>query len=152
MLTKGSAGKRAFCVPDGFAGRDLCVPNPGDCGGHVESHRRRVDIYSPDFDERACISPDGENGMKKWTGFAACVALACLVCGAARMSARPPDERGFDGKFFQEMRWRMIGPFRGGRVLGVTGVRGEPDVYYFGAVGGGVWKTNDGGAHLEPHF
>jgi hypothetical protein len=31
-----------------------------------------------------------------------------------------------------------------GRVLGVTGVRGEPEVYYFGAVGGGVWKTNDG--------
>ncbi len=45
----------------------------------------------------------------------------------------------------QSLRWRCIGPFRGGRSLAVTGVRGDANTYYFGAVGGGVWKTSNGG-------
>jgi photosystem II stability/assembly factor-like uncharacterized protein len=57
-----------------------------------------------------------------------------------------------DSKLFQEMRWRSIGPFRGGRALAVTGVRGQPDVFYFGAVGGGVWRTNDAGRTWNPIF
>ena len=48
------------------------------------------------------------------------------------------------------MKWRLIGPFRGGRVLAVTGVPGQPNTYYFGAVAGGVWKTTDGGASWQP--
>ena len=48
--------------------------------------------------------------------------------------------------FFKDgMSWRNIGPFRGGRSLTVSGVIGEPLTYYFGSVGGGVWKTDDGG-------
>jgi photosystem II stability/assembly factor-like uncharacterized protein len=53
---------------------------------------------------------------------------------------------------FSEMRWRLIGPFRGGRALGVTGVPGKPNEYYFGAVGGGVWKTVNAGQTWEPIF
>lgn len=43
------------------------------------------------------------------------------------------------------MKWRLIGPFRGGRAVAASGVAGEPNVYYFGGVDGGVWKTTDGG-------
>jgi photosystem II stability/assembly factor-like uncharacterized protein len=50
------------------------------------------------------------------------------------------------------LQWRQIGPFRGGRALAVTGVIGQPNTYYFGAVSGGVWKTVDGGQNWEPLF
>lgn len=55
-------------------------------------------------------------------------------------------------KLFGAMRWRQVGPFRGGRVLAVTGVTGEPNVFYFGAVAGGVWKSTDTGANWQPLF
>src|SRR5213594_2818601 len=54
--------------------------------------------------------------------------------------------------FFSEMKWRMIGPFRAGKVNAVAGVPGNPGVYYFGADGGGVWKTTDGGTVWKPIF
>ena len=50
------------------------------------------------------------------------------------------------------MRWRMLGPFRGGRVAAASGVRGRPNEFYFGAVNGGVWKTTDGGRVWAPIF
>ncbi|MGZ5022993.1 MAG: WD40/YVTN/BNR-like repeat-containing protein, partial [Chthoniobacterales bacterium] len=50
------------------------------------------------------------------------------------------------------MKWRQIGPFRGGRALAIEGVPGESNTYYFGAVAGGVWKTIDGGANWTPIF
>ena len=53
---------------------------------------------------------------------------------------------------YSGMRWRMIGPFRGGRSLTASGVRGQRDVYYFGAVGGGVWKTDNGAVTWTPVF
>ena len=43
------------------------------------------------------------------------------------------------------LRWRNIGPFRGGRVTAVAGMVSQPIVYYMGATGGGVWKTEDAG-------
>ncbi|HEX4633934.1 MAG TPA: glycosyl hydrolase, partial [Gemmatimonadales bacterium] len=48
------------------------------------------------------------------------------------------------------LRWREIGPFRGGRVDAVAGVVGQPLVYYMGVTGGGIWKTVDGGHTWEP--
>src|SRR5579872_6388223 len=50
------------------------------------------------------------------------------------------------------LRWRMIGPFRGGRTVAVCGIEGQPNVYYFGAVGGGIWKTTNGGLTWAPVF
>ena len=50
------------------------------------------------------------------------------------------------------LKWRLVGPFRGGRVITVAGVLSQPNTYYFGAVAGGVWKTMDGGNTWDPLF
>jgi photosystem II stability/assembly factor-like uncharacterized protein len=55
-------------------------------------------------------------------------------------------------QLLSEMKWRMIGPFRAGKVNAVAGVPGNAGVYYFGADGGGVWKTTDGGTVWKPIF
>ncbi len=55
-------------------------------------------------------------------------------------------------ELYDGLRWRMIGPHRGGRTVAVSGVEGQPNVYYFGGVGGGVWKTVNGGMTWEPIF
>jgi photosystem II stability/assembly factor-like uncharacterized protein len=57
-----------------------------------------------------------------------------------------------DPKLYQGMRWRLVGPFRGGRTVSVAGIPGNPNIYYFGSVGGGVWKTTNGGVTWNPIF
>src|SRR5215813_9439438 len=57
-----------------------------------------------------------------------------------------------DPSLYSGLRWRMIGPFRGGRSNAVSGIQGQPNVYYFGSVGGGVWKSTNGGETWEPIF
>src|ERR1700676_1840839 len=52
----------------------------------------------------------------------------------------------------QAMRWRLIGPHRGGRITSVSGVSSDPRVYYVGTPGGGVWKTEDAGQVWKPVF
>src|SRR5258707_9791953 len=61
--------------------------------------------------------------------------------------AQQPDAGQFSG-----LKWRLIGPFRAGRVTAVAGVPGDPNTYYFGTPGGGVWKTNDAGQVWQPIF
>jgi photosystem II stability/assembly factor-like uncharacterized protein len=55
------------------------------------------------------------------------------------------EQQLFKPQAFQSLSWRNIGPFRGGRTNAVTGVPGDPLTYYFGSVGGGVWKSTDAG-------
>jgi photosystem II stability/assembly factor-like uncharacterized protein len=52
---------------------------------------------------------------------------------------------GIDPALLKDLPWREVGPYRGGRVAAVTGVPSQPLTYWFGATGGGVWKTTDGG-------
>jgi photosystem II stability/assembly factor-like uncharacterized protein len=60
-----------------------------------------------------------------------------------------PSTQTYDEDLFSSVQWRSIGPFRGGRSCAVTGVPGKPNLYYFGAAGGGVWRTQDGGRYWE---
>src|SRR2546430_7288326 len=55
-----------------------------------------------------------------------------------------------DPKTYQDMRWRQVGPHRGGRSTAVAGVRTQPNVFYMGASGGGVWKTENFGVTWAP--
>ena len=73
--------------------------------------------------------------------------LAVSAASGASLAAQPLDPSLFSG-----LSWRLVGPFRGGRALTATGVPGEPNRFYFGAVGGGVWKTDNAGRTWEPIF
>ncbi|NOS92904.1 MAG: glycosyl hydrolase [Cyclobacteriaceae bacterium] len=71
--------------------------------------------------------------------------LALLVLCVAELHAQT-----IDSKYFDKLKWRNIGPARGGRSLGSSGSPGRPNEYYFGATGGGLWKTTDGGQEWFP--
>ncbi len=58
----------------------------------------------------------------------------------------------YDAGYFGEMRWRSIGPYRGGRTKCAAGVPGQPNVFYIGVCNGGVWKSNDYGGTWNPIF
>jgi photosystem II stability/assembly factor-like uncharacterized protein len=58
----------------------------------------------------------------------------------------------YDNSLYSGLRWRMVGPFRAGRVNAVTGAMGQPETFYFGSVGGGVWKTINAGRTWTPIF
>ena len=59
------------------------------------------------------------------------------------------DSQNFDESHYSGLEYRLVGPFRGGRSAAVTGVPNQPNLYYFGATGGGIWKTNNGGRQWE---
>jgi photosystem II stability/assembly factor-like uncharacterized protein len=77
-------------------------------------------------------------------------AIATAVLLSAQGGAPNAQGADIDPKLFQSLRWRNIGPVRGGRSIAASGVRGRRLEAYFGAVGGGLWKTADGGTTWNP--
>ncbi|MDH3270920.1 MAG: glycosyl hydrolase [Gemmatimonadota bacterium] len=77
------------------------------------------------------------------------IAFVSLSPGSADAQARSVDAV-LDSALLAGYQWRNIGPDRGGRSIAVSGVVGQPDLGYFGAVGGGLWKTVDGGENWFP--
>src|ERR1051326_7890890 len=95
-------------------------------------------------------------GLSRYRTAIACAALL-LVSAAARFGARADlaaqasaAADTIDQAVFSSFKWRSIGPDRGGRSIAVSGVKGRPREAYFGAVGGGLWKTIDRGNNWAP--
>jgi photosystem II stability/assembly factor-like uncharacterized protein len=81
------------------------------------------------------------------------IVAACLSSYHAAILRKNADGTSavpVDASLFSSLRWRNIGPNRGGRSIASAGVAGRPLEYYFGAVGGGLWKTTDGGTTWTP--
>ncbi|MBM4168110.1 MAG: glycosyl hydrolase [Ignavibacteria bacterium] len=72
--------------------------------------------------------------------------LAALVLGASPLATGQQKSIKYGTFLYKSMQWREIGPFRGGRSIAVAGHKDQKYTYYFGATGGGIWKTEDGGA------
>jgi photosystem II stability/assembly factor-like uncharacterized protein len=85
--------------------------------------------------------------MHRFGPSAATLALLSLMSGLCYAAVADVNQALIGG-----MQWRQIGPFRGGRVVAVSGVPGDPATWYFGAVGGGVWKSTDVGTSWKPMF
>jgi len=82
--------------------------------------------------------------MKKLLKRTLVLCFLVLLAGDYSLTAQTPDVDVLDG-----LEYRLVGPFRGGRSAAVTGVPGQPDLFYFGATGGGVWRTTNGGKTWE---
>lgn len=86
--------------------------------------------------------------MRRWFGLTALTLLA--LAGPAATAAMNAPVAALDP--ISGLHWRCIGPFRGGRSVAVTGVPGFPERFYFGAVGGGVWRSDNAGRTWRPIF
>ena len=90
--------------------------------------------------------------MKNFIPFLLMAMLLCYTTSSFSQRKRrsaPAPKVSYDTSLYAGMKWRSIGPFRGGRSSTATGVPGKPNLYYFGATGGGVWKTTDAGNTWE---
>src|SRR5215207_9231235 len=81
-------------------------------------------------------------------GVLVAVCASTYLTGAA--SQQPAGT--IDPALFSELHWRHVGPFRAGRVNAVAGAIGQPNTFYSGSVGGGVWKTTNTGRTWTPIF
>jgi len=87
--------------------------------------------------------------MKTYYAWASMIMLVVFLIPfstlAQKQKKSTPVTPQYPEELYSSLEYRLVGPFRGGRSAAVTGVPGEPNLFYFGATGGGVWKTLDGG-------
>ena len=91
----------------------------------------------------------GQNSLWAWLRIIfALLVGGCILCASSKSSSC----QEIPSEFFSGLNWRLIGPFRGGRAVAVSGVPGDSKTFYFGAVDGGIWKTTDTGVVWVPIF
>ena len=84
--------------------------------------------------------------------FSARVANLALAIAVLFIAALPAQPQAIPQQTYSALQWRFIGPYRGGRVVAVAGIPGDTRAAYFGAVGGGIWKSPNAGLTWEPIF
>ncbi|MDA0681089.1 MAG: glycoside hydrolase [Proteobacteria bacterium] len=85
-------------------------------------------------------------------GLSCSLLLMFSVCTVSLADTAGNETSAVDSSFYQELRYRLIGPFRAGRTVGAVGVPSQPNVFYIGVNNGGVWKTDDFGHSWKPIF
>ncbi len=141
----------------------ICLPGPCSC---ALPGVPAISLAEPSADTGLPYTPAHRTPMsriaKRILAASTSLVLAAIVVPAS--SAQPPNApaRGrpggaitagapmTDSALFAALQWRNLGPNRGGRSIGVAGSTSRPLEYYFGATGGGLWKTTDGGTTWEP--
>ncbi|HZN00628.1 MAG TPA: hypothetical protein VFB70_14600, partial [Pyrinomonadaceae bacterium] len=78
-----------------------------------------------------------------------CLAFALTVSATSINAQNSTPQKPKEADLLKALQYRSIGPYRGGRCAAVAGVASQPSVFYYGATGGGVWKTTDGGISWE---
>src|ERR1700704_6008417 len=96
------------------------------------------------------MSKSAVRRMSRKIGFACGVGL--LVAAGLMKAPVQARQAPYDAGLYSGLKWRMLGPFRGGRTDAVSGVPGRPNEFYFGSVNGGVWKSIDAGRVWTPGF
>src|SRR5207248_6295557 len=99
--------------------------------------------YTPRFAERSTLRRKQMTRAVRLAG--AGLFVSVLLCGTVTAQAISPE-------LYSGLRWRLLGPFRAGRVTAVAGTPDDPAVYYFATPNGGVWKTTDAGRVWRPIF
>ena len=113
-------------------------------GTQIEWQATFVSFLYPEF----FIQNEGAGVLYKLKTSWTCPVATCvfLLLAAAAMAQPAPSD------LVNGLRWRLLGPFRGGRAVAVSGVPGDSTTFYFGAVDGGIWKTIDAGVMWTPIF
>lgn len=104
------------------------------------------------IDQRTRTSRNGVQHLPKFRSRLARGIITCAFLSLNSLFTISVPAQSVPPQFINGLKWRLIGPFRGGRAVAVAGVPGDSTTFYFGSVNGGIWKTTDAGVVWKPIF